>query len=177
MWFYHISIQIYIWDHYLNELDYMVDIGIYGFWGPISFKAPQLEIIFFGSFSKATGKVSLRQGHGSYLSLVAWMLVSRFHIASSRGTCVAKLSITSWWDQLQSNAEKKRLRFIVCENEVVRDLLKRSLGNEVEMLLLSLTLQRTPPKNPAVLPWFHIGFQSVLNMYISSDKMSTGRTV
>lgn len=131
----HISIQICIWDYDLNELDYMVDVGVYGFWGPVSFKAPQLEIIFFGSLSKATGKVSLRQGHGCYPPLVAWMYVSRFHIASSRGMCVAKLSITSWWDELQSNVKKKRLRFTVCENVVVRDVLKRLLGNEVEMLL------------------------------------------
>lgn len=48
--------------------------------------------------------------------------------------------------------EKKSLRFMVCENVVVRDTLKRSLGNEVEMLLPSLNLQRTPPKTPSVLP-------------------------
>lgn len=42
--------------------------------------------------------------------------------------------------QLQRNAENEWLRFMACENAVVRDMLKRSLGNEVEMLLLLLTL-------------------------------------
>lgn len=40
---------------------------------------------------------------------------------------------------------------MVCENVVVRDMLQRSLGNEVEMLLPSLALQRTPLKTPAAL--------------------------
>lgn len=41
---------------------------------------------------------------------------------------------------------------MACANVVVKDMLKRSLGNEVEMLLLSLTLKTTPLKTPAVLP-------------------------
>lgn len=40
---------------------------------------------------------------------------------------------------------------MVCENVVVRDMLQRSLGNEVEMFLPSLALQRTPLKTPAAL--------------------------
>lgn len=40
---------------------------------------------------------------------------------------------------------------MVCENVVVRDMLQGSLGNEVEMLLPSFSLQRTPLKTPAAL--------------------------
>lgn len=101
--------------------------------------------------------------------------MSRLHRASCRSMCVAKLSIISWLDQLQSNAEKKVVKIYglwKCGSKRHATEVTGEWSENVSSISCSA---EDSIENSCCSPESHIDSQSVLKMYISSDKMSTER--